>query len=42
MANNNYISRSKFQEVFAKALSKCNVPQDEQDKFFLKKVVLFS
>ena len=34
MANNNYISRSKFQEVFAKALSKCNVPQDEQDKFF--------
>ena len=30
MANNNYISRSKFQEVFAKALSKCNV----QDKFF--------
>lgn len=41
MANSNYISRSKFQEVFAKALSKCNVPQDEQDKF-LKKVVLFS
>ena len=34
MPNNNYISRSKFQEVFAKALSKCNVPQDEQDKFF--------
>lgn len=34
MANNNYISRSKFQEVFAKALSKCNVPQDEQTKFF--------
>ena len=34
MANNNYISRSKFQEIFAKALSKCNIPQDEQDKFF--------
>ena len=34
MANNNYISRSKFQEIFAKALSKCNVPQDEQNKFF--------
>lgn len=34
MANNNYISRSKFQEIFSKALSKCNIPQEEQDKFF--------
>ena len=34
MANNNYISRSKFQEIFAKALINFNFQKDEQEKFF--------
>ena len=42
MANNNYISRSKFQEVFAKALSKCNVLQDEQASRVMEKIKKYS